>query len=701
NRDIDAQGDLCDEDRDGDGVLNDADSCPDLANPAQTDTDGDGLGDDCDEDLDGDGVLNDADNCPSAPNPAQENLDRDELGGDLLGDVCDDDLDGDGVLNDVDNCPAAPNADQLNTDERLLGGDALGDACDEDDDADAVPDARDNCRVVPNPDQNNSNNTPDGDDCENDTDGDGLSNEIDNCPLVANYNAPNLRRAGAQVSFEAISCDTDHDCLIAAQGPISARDAGVCESVADVLPPVTLNGVTLARACVDRQQDSDNDGEGNACDNDNDNDGVLDDDSSDNCPLTPNFDQINTDGDRYGDACDDDDDDDGVLDLADNCPLVPNPLQLDLDQDGVGDDCEEDDDGDGVLNASDNCPRAVNAAQEDLDLDGDGDACDDDLDGDGRRNAEDNCPRVRNSAQQNTDRALPNGDGLGDACDDDDDGDGVLDLLDNCPLVSNLNQANWDGAGAGDACASTQCDPQSTICRAACPPNSGAELAADGITCVDIDECARELDGCHLNATCANTRGAFTCACNPGYTGDGLSCADSLAPIATPDALTVAEDATGVVRVLDNDRDNDPAPLTLVSCTQGARGAVSANVATGAVSYTPAANFVGVDFFSCTISDARALTASALVTVTVTNVNDPPVAAADALSLAEDSSGTVRVLLNDADPDLANPAPNTDSLTLVSCTQGARGAVAAVAATGVVTYTPNAHFIGADTFNCT
>lgn len=50
-------------DRDGDGVLDAADNCPDAPNPHQADFDGDGLGDVCDADVDGDGVANDDDQC--------------------------------------------------------------------------------------------------------------------------------------------------------------------------------------------------------------------------------------------------------------------------------------------------------------------------------------------------------------------------------------------------------------------------------------------------------------------------------------------------------------------------------------------------------------------------------------------------------------------------------------------------------------
>lgn len=77
-----------------------------------------------------------------------------------------------------------------------------------------------------------------------------------------------------------------------------------------------------------------------------DQDGDRVEDSIDNCPNTPNFNQADTDGDAVGDACD-------------NCPDVPNPGQEDADGDGLGDACDScagDSDGDGVCDGLDCAP---------------------------------------------------------------------------------------------------------------------------------------------------------------------------------------------------------------------------------------------------------------------------------------------------------------------------------------------------------
>ena len=46
----------------------------------------------------------------------------------------------------------------------------------------------------------------------------------------------------------------------------------------------------------------------------------------------------------------------------------------------------------------------------------------------------------------------------------------------------------------------------------------------------DVDECVQQSP-CGPNATCANTPGSYTCACNEGYTGDGTTCTGVLLPI--------------------------------------------------------------------------------------------------------------------------------------------------------------------------
>ena len=89
-------------DSDGDGVCDPDDNCPQIANPLQEDLDSDDIGDVCDDDRDGDGVLNENDAFPDDP---AETTDTDDDG---IGNNADPDDDNDGVPDEYDHFPLDP-----------------------------------------------------------------------------------------------------------------------------------------------------------------------------------------------------------------------------------------------------------------------------------------------------------------------------------------------------------------------------------------------------------------------------------------------------------------------------------------------------------------------------------------------------------------------------------------------------------------
>lgn len=107
-------------DEDDDGISDDLDNCPTVANTDQADLDADGSGDACDPDDDNDAVDDSADNCDHIPNTDQADNDADGRG-----DACDLDDDNDGIADTEDNCHFEANPSQSDDD-----ADGVGDACD-------------------------------------------------------------------------------------------------------------------------------------------------------------------------------------------------------------------------------------------------------------------------------------------------------------------------------------------------------------------------------------------------------------------------------------------------------------------------------------------------------------------------------------------------------------------------------------------
>eukprot|EP00961_Rhodomonas_salina_P301774 3940603-Rhodomonas_salina.2 len=57
-----------------------------------------------------------------------------------------------------------------------------------------------------------------------------------------------------------------------------------------------------------------------------------------------------------------------------------------------------------------------------------------------------------------------------------------------------------------------------------CACNAG--YSGNGVTCTDKDECDLGTDNCHDNAACSNEPGMFECSCLSGYSGNGVTCTD-------------------------------------------------------------------------------------------------------------------------------------------------------------------------------
>lgn len=172
-----------------------------------------------------------------------------------------------------------------------------------------------------------------------------------------------------------------------------------------------------------------------------------------------------------------------------------------------------------------------------------------------------------------------------------------------------------------------------------------------------------------------------------GIAGVASAQTSNQAPVAQNDTTTTNEDTPVTIAVLANDTDADGNTLSVASVTTATKGAVAIS-GTGVV-YTPNANANGSDTFTYVASDGT-LTAMGTVTVTITPVNDPPVAISDTVTVTKDTAKLITVLSNDTDVD-------GDVLTVASVSLPAHGTAVITDGTKV-TYTPAAGYLGTDSF---
>ena len=168
-------------------------------------------------------------------------------------------------------------------------------------------------------------------------------------------------------------------------------------------------------------------------------------------------------------------------------------------------------------------------------------------------------------------------------------------------------------------------------------------------------------------------------------------------PVAGADNYTTLEDTaisrSAAAGLLSNDSDPENEPLTATVTVQPSRGILQFS-ANGAFTFTPQANFFGSGTFTYTVSDGIRVSAPAVVTITVTADNDPPVAQADSYGVLPGQTLTIAaaqgVISNDSDVE-------GSVLSVVQHTEPRFGTLT-LASNGGFTYVPGAEFTQGDSF---
>ena len=173
-------------------------------------------------------------------------------------------------------------------------------------------------------------------------------------------------------------------------------------------------------------------------------------------------------------------------------------------------------------------------------------------------------------------------------------------------------------------------------------------------------------------------------------------------PVANNDAATTNEDTPAILNMTSNDVDQDGTinvnSVDLDPATPGQQTSISTtagvfSVNAGVLTFYPAANYNGPASITYTVNDNSGATSNvATVSITVTPVNDAPIANNDLATTNEDSPVTINVLGNDTDVE----GLNNSSVTIT--VQPTNGTVSVNPTTGAITFTPAANFFGTTTF---
>lgn len=174
------------------------------------------------------------------------------------------------------------------------------------------------------------------------------------------------------------------------------------------------------------------------------------------------------------------------------------------------------------------------------------------------------------------------------------------------------------------------------------------------------------------------------------------------APDAVADYYFTPVDVPVNCTVLNNDTDAENAidETTVTITVQPTNGSVLVNSITGVITYTPNSGYIGLDNFQYKVCDegvpSPVLCDSVGVTINVFDpgTNQQMIANDDAISGQHDTQIVCDVLANDVDPEGL-----IDMTSVAIVTQPTNGAVVVDGVTGMITYTPNPGYVGADSYS--
>src|SRR5207244_1317391 len=138
---------------------------------------------------------------------------------------------------------------------------------------------------------------------------------------------------------------------------------------------------------------------------------------------------------------------------------------------------------------------------------------------------------------------------------------------------------------------------------------------------------------------------SFTYQVNDGVTNSGTATVSLTItnvirpPVANNDSYGLNKNSSLTIAapgVLANDSDLDGNPMTAVLVSGSAHGTLNLST-NGGFTYTPTSNYFGADGFTYQVNDGVTNSGPATVSLTITNVNRPPVASNDTITVSENT----------------------------------------------------------------